>query len=124
MKQFKFSTFQDTYPLVGNSDELMIVHRDSLAISATLYIGAHEDSVVEIRSAGNRESVEIATAPAVGVGVLTIPAGGRIRFDLPGTGNPLHLVTKLSALSGKVYVHITSFGVFDAYFKQVDVVSI
>jgi len=129
MGQHHFSTKSDTYPLVSNDDEVMVVHKHNLAVSATLYIGAHEDTIVEVRSAGNREAVEIASGPAVGNPALGgtgifIPSGGKARFDLPGTGNPLDLVTKISTLKGRAFVHITSFGEFDAYFKQVDVVSI
>ncbi len=113
------------YPLVSSNDELMIVHRDQLAQDAVLYIGAHRDAEVEIRSGQNREDVETATGPAVAPGSsILIPAGGKIKFDLPGTGNALDLVSMVSTLKGEIYVSIASFGVYDAYFKQVDVTSI
>ena len=124
MGQHHFSTKQDTYPLVSNDDELILVHKFAVNPSATIYIGAHTDAEVEIRSAGDREAVEIATGPAVAGSAISIPAGGKARFDLPGTGNPLDVVTKISTLKGRIYVHITSFSEFDSYFKQVDVASI
>ena len=124
MGQHHFSTRQDTWPLVSSDDELIVMHRDALVTDAAVYIGAHVAAEVEIRCAGNREDVEIATGPHVGGSTLTIPAGGKIRVDLPGTGNTLDLVAKITPLSGRIYVHITSFGQFDAYFKQVDIPSL
>lgn len=121
MGQHHFSTKQGTYPLVSNNDELILVHRNSLAVSATVYIAAHTDAEIEIRCAQNTEDVEVATGPAVGGSAISIPAGGKTRFDLPATGNPLDLVAKISTLKGRIYVHITSFGEFDSFFKQVDV---
>jgi len=119
-----FHVRTDSYPLVSANDELMIVHRDAMGISATVFIGAHSDAVIEVRSDTNRETVEVAAGPAVGGSALTIPAGGKTRIDLPGTGNPLHLVTKIQPTKGRIFVTIVSFGEFDAYFKQVDVPSI
>jgi hypothetical protein len=126
MSQHHFHVKTDDWPLVSSDDELMIVHRNSLAINAVLYIGAHRECTVEIRSALNREDVETATVPAVGGSALPIPAGGVVKFDLPGSGGgigPLHLVSKITT-TGQVFVHISSAGEFDAYFKQVNVPSI
>jgi len=119
-----FHVKTDDYPLVSKTDELMIMHRDAMAISATVFIGAHQDAEIEIRSDADRELVETASGPAVGVGTIKIPAGGKTRIDLPGTGNPLHLVTKIRPLSGSIFVSIASFGEFDTYFKQIDVPAI
>ena len=119
-----FHVKTDDYPLVSPNDELMIVHRDAMAISCTVFIGAHSDAVIEVRSDSNRELVETAAGPAVGGSALTIPAGGKTRIDLPGTGNPLHLVTKIQPTKGRIFVSIASFGEFDTYFKQIDVPSI
>jgi len=119
--QHHFHVKTDDWPVVSNTDQLMIVHRNQLAINAVLYIGAHKESVVEIRSATDRETVETATIPATGGSALTIPAGGMVKFDLPGGGTtPLDLVTKLSLLRGSVFVHISSSGEFDTHLKQVD----
>jgi len=124
MSQHSFSVKTQAWPLVSSTDELIIVHRNQLAIDAVLYIGAHKESVVEIRSATDREAAETATVPAVGGSALTIPAGGMVKFDLPGAGaGALDLVSKITT-DGQIYVHISSVGEFAAYFKQVDVPSI
>lgn len=126
MSQHHFNIKTDDWPLVSSTDELLIVHRNQLPISAVLYIGAHRPATVEIRSALNREDVETAVVPAVGGAALTIPAGGIVKFDLPGTGGgigPLHLVSKITT-TGQVFVHISSAGEFDAYLKQINVPSI
>ena len=74
--------------------------------------------------AANREAVETAIVPAVGGSALTIPAGGMVRFDLPGSGaNPLDLVSKITT-SSQVYVFVASAGEFDTYLKQYNVPSI
>jgi hypothetical protein len=129
MAHHDFHVKNDDYPLVSIDDELMIVHRNQLVPSAVLYFGAHQDTIVEVRSALNRTAVEAAPGPAVGDPALGgtgifIPAGGKVRLDLPGTGNPLDLVTKVSTLKGNVFVSLASFGEYDTYFKQVDVPSI
>ena len=121
MTQHSFRAKTHDWPLVSSTDELIIVHRNQLAIDAVLYIGAHNDCTVEIRSATDREAVESATVPAVGVAALTLPAGGLRKFDLPGAGaGALDLVSKITT-NGQIYVHISSVGEFDAYFKQVNV---
>jgi len=112
-----FHVKHDTWPLVSITDELIIVHRDALAVAPVIYIGAHKDSVVEVRSAADRAAVETASAWAT----LTIPAGGKTKIDLPGTGNVLHLVTKIIATKGAIFVSIASPVFFDAYFKQYSV---
>jgi hypothetical protein len=43
--------------------------------------------------------------------------------DLPGT-NALDLGSKITPISGQIFVWIGSMGEFDTYFKQVDVPSI
>jgi len=119
--QHHFSVRTSDWPLISINDELMIVHRNQMAINAVLYIGAHEESTVEIRSAADREAVETATIPAVGVSALTLPAGGLTKFDLPGGGTtPIDQVTKISLTQGSVFVHISSPGEFSTYLKQVD----
>ena len=121
MGSHHFRVKTDDWPLVASSDQLMIVHRNQLALNAVLYIGAHEESTVEIRSAADREAVEAAVVPAVAGAALTIPAGGVTKFDLPGAGTtPLDVVTKISLLRGSVFVHISSAVEFDSYLKQVD----
>lgn len=123
--QHHFSIKTDDWPLVSSTDELMIVHRNQLAIPAVLYIGAHRTATVTIRTAADREAVETAVIPAVGGAALTIPAGGIVKFDLgPGGGvTALDLVSKITT-TGQVFVHISSAGEFDAYFKQINVPSI
>jgi hypothetical protein len=119
-----FNVRTDAWPLVASTDELIIVHKYHIPVFPVLYIGAHKECQVEIRSARNREGVETATTPAVGGAALTIPAGGLVRFDLPGAGHDtLDQVSKLTT-NGQVYVFIASPGEFDAYFKQYDVPSI
>ena len=56
-----------------------------------------------------------------GASAIQIPAGGKIKVDLPGTSNTLDLVTKVSTTKGNIFVSITSFGEYDTFFKQVDV---
>jgi len=119
-----FHVKSDDYPLVSLTDELIIVHRNQVVPGAVVFIGAHQDSEIEIRSDTNRETVEIAAGPAVGGAALTIPAGGKGRIDLPGTGNPTHGVTKISLLKGSIFVSIVSFSEYDTYFKQIDVPAI
>ena len=125
-----FHVKTDAYPLVSPNDEVVIVHANQLAPIATLYVGAHKDCIVEMRSAANRTDVETATGPHVGdpstggTGIF-IPAGGKVRIDLPGSGfGALDLVSKLSPLKGQIFLMIVSFGEFDAYFKQIDAASI
>jgi hypothetical protein len=119
-----FSIKTDSWPLISSDDELLIVHRNQLAINAALYIGAHKEATVEIRSAANREDVETATVPAVGGTALTIPSGGMVKFDLPGTGaGVLDVVSKITTTT-QVYVFIASAGEFDTYLKQYNVPSI
>lgn len=121
-----FHVKNDDYPLVSTNDELMIVHRNQLAQPAVVWIGAHRDAEIEIRSGSNRETVETAAGPAVAPGSsIVLPAGGKIRVDLPGGGfSALDLVSKISTIKGEIFVSITSFGEYDTYFKQVDVTSI
>lgn len=114
MRLFDFHVKFDNWPLVATTDELIIVHRNQLAIQPVLYIAAHKAAVVPVRSAADREAVEVASPWTT----LTLAAGTMQRIDLPGTGNPLHLVTKIQPTSGAIYVCITSPGEFDAYFKQ------
>lgn len=109
-----FHIKNNNWPLVASTDELIIVHRNQLAVAPVVYIGAHKAAVVPVRSALDREAVEVA-APWT---TLNIPAGGMVKIDLPGTGNPLHLVTKIQPTSGAIFVSIASPGEFDAYFKQ------
>lgn len=124
MSQHSFGVKTQSWPLVSSTDELIIVHRNQLAVDAVLYIGAHKDCTVEIRSATDRSAVETAVLPAVGGSALPIPAGGMIKFDLPGSGvGPLDFVSKITT-DGQIYVHISSVGEFAAYFKQIDVPSI
>lgn len=125
MAQHHFSVRTDSWPMVSPNDELLIVHRNQVATNPVLYIGAHQQATVEVRSAANRELVETATAPAVGGSALTIPAGGLVKFDLgPGGGiTALDVVSKITT-TGQIFVFIASPGEFDAYFKQYSVPSI
>jgi len=111
-----FFVHSDAHPRVSNTDELMIVHRNQIVPEATLYIGAHQDTSVEIRTAENRVSVESAT-PAI----VNLPAGGKTRVLL---SDALKLVTKITPISGQVYVCVMSMGEFDTYLKQYEVPSI
>jgi hypothetical protein len=104
----------DNWPLVAQTDELIIVHRNQLAVAPVMYIGAHKAAVVPIRAAGDRSAVEVAAPWAT----LTIPTGGLVRTNLTDGSNPLHLVTKIQPTSGTIFVCIASPGEFDAYFKQ------
>jgi hypothetical protein len=113
-----FYVHSDAHPRLSNTDELMIVHRNQLVPDATLYIGAHGTVSFEVRTAADREAVETATPTA-----HTLPAGGKMRLDLPGA-NKLDLVTKITPLTGQLYVWIASMGEFDTYLKQVNVPSI
>lgn len=116
-----FHVKDDAYPKVGSTDELIIVHRDQIVPDSVLYIGAHSEAVVEIRSAPNRTDVETVAAHAT----LNIPSGGKVRDNLPGSGKtPLDAVTKITVIKGSIYIYIASFGEFDTYFKQVNVTSI
>ena len=128
MRHFNVRT--DNWPLVASDDRLIIVHQNQIGPFPVIYIGAHLDSVVEVRSAGNLAGIDAAVGPAVGdpaaggTGLL-LPAGGKLRFDLPGaTFGPLDLVTQINVLRGQVFVHISSFGIFDTYLKQFDVPAI
>ena len=127
MPMHHFSVRTKDQPLVASDDKVIVVHREALSIFPVMYIGAHEDSIVEVRSAPNDAGLATATGPAVGdpstggTG-LFLPAGGKRRFDLPGAGaGPLDLVTQINVLKGKVFIHISSFGLFDTHLKQVDV---
>ena len=130
MSLHHFYVRTDAWPLVASDDRLIIVHRNQLALPCTLYVGCHQDAVLEIRSAPNDAGLATAAGPSVGdpaaggTGIL-MSAGHKRRFDLPGPGfGPLDLVSQLSVLRGQVYVHISSFGVFDTHLKQIDVPSI
>ena len=130
MAMHHFNVRTDAWPLVASDDRLIIVHRNQLTPVPVLYIGCHQLAIVEIRSALTRDGIDAAAGPAVGdpatggTGLL-IPAGGKVKFDLPGAGfGPLDLVTQISVLKGQVFVHISSFGVFDTYLRQHDVPSI
>lgn len=130
MPMHHFNVRTDDWPLVASDDKLIIVHRNQLAIFPVLYLGAHEDCIVEVRSAATDAGLATATGPAVGdpgtggTG-LFMPAGSKRKFDLPGGGfGALDLVTQVNVLKGKAFVHISSFGVFDTHLKQVDVPSI
>jgi hypothetical protein len=114
-----FNVKTDAYPLVSITDELIIVHRNQVAVDAVVYVGSHQACEVEFRSAANRTAVESASPFTT----LTLPSGGKARVDLPGT-NALDLVSKITPISGQIFVWIGSMGEFDTYFKQVDVPSI
>ena len=117
MQHFHVKT--DAFPLLSTTDELLVVHRNQVVPSAVLYIGAHKDSTVEIRSAANSTAVE-GVSPFT---TVTIPSGGMTRVDLPGTA-VLDLVTKITPTKGQVYVWLASMGEFDAFLKQVSLPSI
>jgi len=104
----------DNWPLVTANDELIIVHRNQLAIQPVVFIGAHKAAVVPIRAAADREAVEAASPWTT----LTIPTGGIVRSNITDGTNPLHLVSKIQPTSGSIFIAICSPGEFDAYFKQ------
>ena len=116
MKVYDFHIKTDTWPLVSSNDELVIVHRYHLAIQPVVYIGAHKDCTVYVRTAKNRDLIESAAPWST----TTLPASGMIRLSLPGTADPLDVVSKITT-DGAVFVCIASPGEFDAYFKQVNV---
>lgn len=115
---FSFNVTTDAQPLLSKTDEMMVVHRNQIVPDAVLYIGAHQDASVQIRTAADRSAVESATPTTV-----NLPAGGTTRVDLPGA-NKLDLVTKITPLTGQIFVWIASMGVFDTYLKQYNVPSI
>lgn len=117
MNQHSFFLKPSVYPLVSSDDTLVIVHRNQVAPNAVLYICAHEESTVELRSALDRAAVETAAAWSTQI----LQAGAKIKIDLPGTGNALHVVTTVIPTRGRVYVAVVSIGEFDTYFKQVNV---
>lgn len=127
MKLNDFHVFKNDVPVVSygqndstgapGGDNLIIVHRDALAINAVVFIGCHQAAVVEVRSAANLTALASAAAWTT----LTLGAGHKTSINLPGTGNPLHLVTKITPTSGRIFVSIVSFGEFRSYLQQVDV---
>jgi hypothetical protein len=104
----------DNWPLVSANDELIIVHRNQLAVQPVIFVGAHKAAVVPIKASTDRAAVEVAAAWTT----LTIPTGGLVRANITDGSNPLHLVTKIQPTSGVIFVCIASPGEFDAYFKQ------
>lgn len=104
----------DNWPLVSQTDELIIVHKYPLSVKPVLYIGCHKSAVVPIKAALTLSAVETAAAWTT----LTIPTGGFVRTDLTDGSNPMHQVTKIQPTSGTIFVCIASPGYFDAYFKQ------
>lgn len=127
MKLNDFHVFNASAPVISSGqldstgkpggDQYIIVHRDALAIDATVFIGCHQEAEVEVRSAANLTDLET-VAPWT---TLTMPAGGKTRINLPGTGNPVHVVTKITPLSGRIFCGVVSFAEFNTYFKQVEV---
>jgi len=113
-----FHVKTDAWPLVSPTDELVIVFRDAInaGFSPVAYVGAHDEVVVSVRTAGNREALETATPTTT-----TIPAGGKTKIDLAGAGNPLNICSKITVTGGGIFVGIAAFGEFDAYFKQITV---
>jgi hypothetical protein len=127
MQSHSFRVETANFPLVTVNDELIIVHRDALSVDAALFVGCHADCEFEVRSAADRTAVETVTVPHTvgGTGSLTMPAGGKRRVDLPGAGAiPNDVVTKITVLSGRIYVSLASFGEHQVYFKQIDVPAI
>jgi hypothetical protein len=117
MPQHSFHVKTDNYPLVSSDDTLVIMHKHQVAPNAVLWIGAHYEATVELRSAANREAVEI----AVPFSTLSIPAGGKVKVDLTGTASTLDVVSTVIPTKGQISVTIASMGEFDTYFKQVNV---
>ena len=114
MRLSDFHVKFDNYPLVSQTDELIIVHKYPLSVRPILYIGCHKEAVVPLKAATTLTGVEGATAFTT----LTIPTGGLVRAELTDGTNPLHTVTKVQPTSGTIFVCIASPGYFDAYFKQ------
>jgi hypothetical protein len=111
-----FFVHTDAHPRVSNTDELMIVHRNQIVPAATLYIGAHQAARFDLRTAADREAVEVASpTPHV------LPAGGKMKIELT---DPLLAVSKITPITGQIYVWIGSMGEFDTYLKQYNVPSI
>jgi hypothetical protein len=127
MRLNDFHVFNNDWPLLSagptdssgrnTGDELIIVHRDQLAIDPVVFFGCHREATVEVRSALNMTDIETAAAWTT----FTMQAGTKTRIDLPGTGNPLHQVTKITPTQGQIFVSIASLGEFAAHLKQVNV---
>ena len=114
MRLSDFHVKFDNYPLVSQTDELIIVHKYPLSVRPILYIGCHKEAVVVLRAGTTLSNVESASPWAT----LTIPTGGLVRSELTDGTNPLHQIAKIQPTSGTIYVCIASPGYFDAYFKQ------
>jgi hypothetical protein len=112
-----FHVKNDDWPLVASTDELIIVHKNALSVEPIIFIGAPQEAVIQIRSATDRSLVEAAAPWAT----INLVAGGKTSVRLPGTGNPLHVVSKITLTRGAIFVSLGSFGEFDAYFKQITV---
>jgi hypothetical protein len=114
MRLSDFHVKFDNYPLVSQTDELIIVHKYALSVRPILFIGAHKEAVVPIRANTTLSTVE-GTTPWT---TLTIPTGGLVRVELTDGTNPLHQVTKIQPTSGSIFICIASPSDFNAYFKQ------
>jgi len=127
MRLCDFHVFSDTWPLVSSGqndstgrpggDQLILVQREPISIDPVVFIGCHREATVEVRSAANTTAVETAAAWTT----LNLPAGGKTRINLPGTGNFGDIVTKITPVTGQIYVTVVAFGEFNGYFKQVQV---
>ena len=114
MRLSDFRVKTDNYPLVSQTDELVIVHKYALAVRPIMYIGCHKQAVVPIKAGTTLTAAEAAAAWTT----LTIPTGGLVRTELTDGSNPMHQVTKIQPTSGTIFVFIASPGEFDTYFKQ------
>lgn len=126
LSDFRMKT--DSYPVVSSGqadttgkpggDELIIVHREPLAIQPVVFIGCHTAGAVEVYSAQNTTDLESAAAWTT----LNLEAGHKTRINLPGTGSPFDQVTKIKPIgAARIFVAIASFGEFETYFRQVTV---
>lgn len=117
MRLSDFRVKTDFWPLVSSNDELVIVHRDAIAVIPVLYIGCHEDTTFSIRSARNNQAVESATP----WNTTSMNGGEKKKIDLFDSVDVLNIVSKITVAKGSIFVGISSFNEFDAYFKQVTV---
>jgi len=117
MRLSDFRVKTDFWPLVSSNDELVIVHRDALAVIPVLYIGCHEDTTFTIRSARTSLAVETASP----WNTTSMNGGEKKKIDLYDGVDVLNIVSKIILTRGSIFVGIASFNEFDAHFRQVTV---